>query len=165
MLTATDEQLKHAAATYFISCEPIPDYEKFVNYFSGVSLIDMKKLTLDNIEKYEWTTNREVASYPTIFEHIKTHLLPEGYSCKNGDVQLIEVKVPDYPNLMYVGQVDGVVCKLNDAFQSSSAIIAFEIKCNIDDAKESQSVFELVGLLIRSQYPVLHILTDMNTFT
>lgn len=163
MSTATDEQLKHVAATYFISCEPIQDYEKF-DYFSGVSLIDMKKLTLDNIPKYEWTTNCEVSSYPTIFEHIKTHLLPEGYSCEN-DFQLIEAKVPDYTNLMYVGRVDGVVCKLNDAFKSSSAIIAFEIIRNIKDAKEPQSVFELVGVLIRSQYPVLHILTDMDTFT
>lgn len=108
--------------------------------------------------------NCEVPSYPTIFEHIKTHLLSEGYSCEN-DFQLIEAKVPDYPNLMYVGRVDGVVCKLNDAFKSSSAIIAFEIKRNIKDAKEPQSVLELVGVLIRSQYPVLHILTDMDTFT
>ena len=102
-------------------------------------------------------------SYPTIFKHIDNYLLPEGYSCETKQKSL-EVKVPVYPNTVFVGRVDGIVCVPGDDITGNSVLIAIEIKRDVINACQPQSVLEFCGMTIRSSYPVLHILTDMDTF-
>lgn len=69
------------------------------------------------------------------------------------------------PNYEFVGRVDAVVCNPNCNLEPYRLFISFEIERDIKDAKETESVMRLLGLTIKSIYPVIHILTDMNTFT
>ena len=88
----------------------------------------------------------------------------------------LKIKVPSFPDYMFVGRLDGIICQQqqqqkqqNDDGQINSKLastfVAFEIKQILEEDTQSSSLLQLIGALIKSQYPVLHILTDMNTFT
>lgn len=79
----------------------------------------------------------------------------------------LKIKVPCFPNYMFVGRLDGIICQqqLNDDDSKLTlTFIAFEIEQNLEQDTQSSSLLELIGALIKSQFPVLHIQTDMNTF-
>jgi GTP-sensing pleiotropic transcriptional regulator CodY len=75
---------------------------------------------------------------------------------------------------MFVGRLDGIICQQQQQQQNdddqinsklTSTFIAFEIEQILEQDTQSSSLLELIGALIKSQFPVLHIRTNMNTFT
>ena len=155
ILQANENDLIDVANRYLITVESIRNFEQFISCFSK----DVRLLNTD-IPKYKWDI--ENGGHSEIFKHIGENLLPKGYSC---EIEQRFLKVPVYDSKVYFGRVDGVVCIPDCQPCSSISLVSFDISRNIEDLNESKSVVELIGMTIRSQQPVLHIRTDMNTFT
>lgn len=122
-----------------------------------------------NIPKYEWPLNKgekvnEIAATNGILTHFETHLLPDGFCC-NRDDKNICVEVP-VRLTTFLGKVDAIVYnkKHSEMLRDLMTYIAIEIKRFLEGSNVVQSFIEFVGMIIRSNLPVLHIQTDMETF-
>lgn len=155
ILQANENDLINAANDYRITVESIRNFEQFISYFS-------KDVRLLEREFHKYERNIENRGHEEIFKHIEENLLPKGYSIQM-EAEFLRVKVHAYANYVLFGRVDGVVCLAGYQPSPTTSLVSFEIiKRNMDEPK---SVVQLIGMIIRGQRPVLHILTDMNSFT
>lgn len=150
---------------YGIKSRRLSLYDDFIQHFK---MEDSLKLDED-ISKFEWPLiggkkARETSQTESILDHFEKHLLPDGFHC-NVDTKSIAVKIPvNYK--MFVGKVDAIVFNSKYDLEQMATLtyVSIEIKRYLKNANMAQSSVELLGMILRSYFPVLHIQTDMETF-
>ena len=156
---------------YGIKSTSLTNFDDFIKHFK---MEDKMKNNLPDkkFKKFNWALingvkAKETSQTALILRHFNDHLLPVGFRC-NADTKSIEVKIPvNYK--MFVGKVDAIVFNTKYDLEQMATLtyVSIEIKPYLESAENmviSSVEFLVLGMILRSCFPVLHIQTNMEAF-
>lgn len=154
---------------YGIKSRRLSDFKDFIEYFK---VEDNLKLD-EEIPLFEWPLNHgnqkahEILQTGSMLSHFEENLLPNGFLC-NADCKSIGVKIP-VNHKMFYGKVDAIVfnSKYDRGQMATLSYVSIEIKPCLESGENlvlSSVEFLVLGMILKSCFPVLHIQTDMERF-